>query len=473
PRQRRALPAIAFSQTSSLHPPVVTLFSTASSVTVKHQFQPTTTTTNTRNMAPTTVNILPLLALLLTPATHAFVAPANTRGVSLMATLQRPAAASTTTLSSARTAPLRSTSSAAVVRMAADTNAAAETPAAETTEQTVARLRETAAALRSQAVELESKREQERRAGADRSFNTFDSNNDGTVDVRELQAGLVKPLRRSFTKQLTARMGRKPSEEEVDARIAELPGGTLFPEDLARKLIAVYDQNSDGVLQQSEFAPTEELRMRLENMFREQREEERLVRVAEREREMAEKLAAEDGVSGDVVLRDVEVNNGEPTSTDRALSALAYLLPLVDGMSYAGHLFTSHPEQMAVLQPLAAVLLAVRSLPFAMLIGFFGLSSLSNNPQINKLVRFNMRQAINLDIALILPGIVGALASASLGNDAYKLAPLTNAGSDVVFVALLAAVAYSVGSSAFGEFPNKLPFFGRINRENPEQEEEL
>ena len=84
----------------------------------------------------------------------------------------------------------------------------------------------------------------------------------------------------------------------------------------------------------------------------------------------------------------------------------------------------------------------------------------------------SLHQAINLDIALIVPGILGALASAALGQDAYKLAPLANVGSDVIFVALLAAVAYSVGSSALGEFPNKLPFFGRINRENPDQEEE-
>lgn len=82
-------------------------------------------------------------------------------------------------------------------------------------------------------------------------------------------------------------------------------------------------------------------------------------------------------------------------------------------------------------------------------------------------------QAINFDIALILPGILGALTSASLGHDAYKLAPLTEAGSDVIFVALLVAVAYSAGSSAFGEFPDKLPFFGSINRENPNQEEDL
>ncbi|CAM9698394.1 unnamed protein product, partial [Hapterophycus canaliculatus] len=58
------------------------------------------------------------------------------------------------------------------------------------------------------------------------------------------------------------------------------------------------------------------------------------------------------------------------------------------------------------------------------------------------------------------------ITAAALGQDAYKLGPLANAGSDVVFVALLAAVAYSVGASATGAFPNKLPLLGRWNREN-------
>ena len=75
----------------------------------------------------------------------------------------------------------------------------------------------------------------------------------------------------------------------MDAKIAELPGGTLFPDDLAKRLIKMYDQNGDGVLQQSEFAPTEELRARLESIFRERREEELEARKVERKREMDNK----------------------------------------------------------------------------------------------------------------------------------------------------------------------------------------
>lgn len=36
---------------------------------------------------------------------------------------------------------------------------------------------------------------------------------------------------------------------------------------LGRKLIQVYDKNGDGVLQPSEFAPREDMRIRLEALF--------------------------------------------------------------------------------------------------------------------------------------------------------------------------------------------------------------
>ncbi|CAN0416278.1 unnamed protein product, partial [Laminaria digitata] len=263
---------------------------------------------------------------------------------------------------------------------------------------------------------------------------------------------------------------------QVEARIAQLPGRSLFPDDLAQKLISFYDDNGDGILQKSEFVPSDELKTRLESMFREQRDEERLARMEERQRQMEEKLKSEGGAvvaaAGSGGAGAGGMNDGPPTVADKALSALPYVLPLADSLAYAGHMFAAFPEQLAWAQPLAGALLAVRSLPFATLVAFFGLSTLSSSPNVNKLVRFNMQQAINLDIALILPGVLGALASASLGQDAYKLVPFTQAGSDVVFVAMLVAVAYSVGGSAAGSFPNKLPLLGRMNRENPDREQE-
>ena len=229
----------------------------------------------------------------------------------------------------------------------------------------------------------------------------------------------------------------------------------------------MYDDNGDGLMQKSEFAPTEELRMKLENLFRERQEEERQARVEERQQLLEEKVKADTAV-----VSVGGANDGPATSADKALSALAYILPLADSMVFAGHLFNVFPEQTAWVQPIATALLILRSVPFATLAGFFGLSFLSRNPEVNKLVRFNMQQAINLDIALFLPSWLGALAALALGQDAYKLLPISQAGSDVIFVTMLLAVTYSIGVSATGTFPNKLPIIGRLNRENPERDEE-
>ncbi|CAB1109353.1 unnamed protein product [Ectocarpus sp. CCAP 1310/34] len=166
-------------------------------------------------------------------------------------------------------------------------------------------------------------------------------------------------------------MGRKPSKKEADERIAGLPGGTLFPDELALKLIQTYDHNGNGLLQQSEFAPTEELRTRLENLFSQQREEKRLARMEERQRQMDDNMRPD---AGAVVVSPGDVNDGLVNTADNALSALPYLLPLADGIVFAAHLFGVFPEQTAWAQPLAAVLLTLRSLSFATLIGFFSLS---------------------------------------------------------------------------------------------------
>lgn len=329
----------------------------------------------------------------------------------------------------------------------------------ETTGEMVERLRKTAAEFRAQAASLEVERDQERRTIASRSFAAFDTNKDGEVGVVELQEGLGDMLRESLIKEITKNIGRKPNPEEVEERIAQLPGGTLFPDDVARKLIEAYDSNGDGVLEESEFVPTEELRRRLDSMLRERRDEEQRAKAAEREREMSREQPP--GKAGG---RDVA------TARDKALSAVPYLLPLMDGLQYSNHLFRSYPEQTAWAQPFRVILAGLESIPFLTTIIFFGMIFVANNQQINKLVRFNMRQAINFDLTLIPPSIFAPLIDFSLGEDAYKLQPLTDVASDIFFVTLVVGVAYSVGSSALGYFPNKIPFYGRINRDNPDNE---
>ena len=80
-------------------------------------------------------------------------------------------------------------------------------------------------------------------------------------------------------------------------------------------------------------------------------------------------------------------------------------------------------------------------------------------------MRYNCRQAVNIDIAMFLPSLLGFLATIALGDDSAKLAPIASVGSDVIFVTVILAVLYSAGSSAFGVLPDKLPLISSVNSE--------
>eukprot|EP00903_Cladosiphon_okamuranus_P012926 g12069.t1 len=330
-----------------------------------------------------------------------------------------------------------------------------------------AKLRAFAAELRNQADELEAQRDSEKKQAAQRAFEDFDTNDDGMVDVKELIAGLEGQLRKDFIKRMTKTMKRRPTEAEVDEKISEMPGGALLPVELGQKLIEIYDTNGDGVLQPNEFAPKADLRVRLESLFADRAQEARLEAAAAREREIEDRGAAkakEEAKARGLALPE-DFNDAPPTVADRMLSALPYTLPLMDNLMFGAHIFQTFPTQLNFLEPLVAILLIYRSLPFSGLILFFGLQWYAGKPEVNKLVRYNLRQAVLIDIAMFFPSILAFIVSAVLGEDAAKLGPIATVGSDVVFVTVVVCVLYSIGSSALGVLPDKLPVISAINRE--------
>ncbi|CAM9774291.1 unnamed protein product [Choristocarpus tenellus] len=349
----------------------------------------------------------------------------------------------------------------------------AEDEETETAETKAAKLRAMAAELRSQAMDLEAKYALEKKEAAEKSFIAFDTNDDGMVDLQELREGLEGQLRRDFVKRLTKRLDRKPSPEEIEEKISEMPGGSLFPEEVGKMLLEIYDKNGDGVLQRDEFVPADEMRQRLDVIFAERAQAERDAAAAIREKEIearGEKKQKQASRRMGLPLPE-DFNNAPPTAADRALSTLPYLLPLLDSVAYGGHLFQTYPEQLWFAAPLVGLFALYRSVPLAGLVFFFGAQFLSTRPSVNKLVRFNLRQAVNLDVALFFPSFLGLIISGIAGDDIGKLAPIANACSDVVFVTILLSVAYSIISSAFGVLPVKLPILGPMNRENPDRKD--
>ena len=89
-------------------------------------------------------------------------------------------------------------------------------------------------------------------------------------------------------------------------------------------------------------------------------------------------------------------------------------------------------------------------IPFSQLIFFIGLSTLSRNPQISRSVRFNMQQALILDIALIFPSLLGQIPIPMPGM-------LVNSGSNFVYLALMLSVGYAFVSNLSGKVPDKIP----------------
>lgn len=144
-------------------------------------------------------------------------------------------------------------------------------------------------------------------------------------------------------------------------------------------------------------------------------------------------------------------NNSEIEGTDRVLSCLPYLIPLLDGDRYGKYLFYLVPAlgmaDSIVLGPFKAIYSLI---PFAQIIAFIGLSVLSRNPDIPRPVRFNMQQALILDITLIFPSLLGQLP--------FQIpAILANSGSNCVYLAMVASVGYAVVSNLTGKVPDKIP----------------
>mmetsp|Transcript_9698 Transcript_9698/g.12807 ORF Transcript_9698/g.12807 Transcript_9698/m.12807 type:complete len:217 (+) Transcript_9698:91-741(+) len=141
-------------------------------------------------------------------------------------------------------------------------------------------------------------------------------------------------------------------------------------------------------------------------------------------------------------------NNSEIEGPDRVLSCLPYLIPLLDGDRYGRFLFYAVPAlgqvDFLLLGPFKAI---YSSIPFAQ---FIALSTLSRNPDLPRPLRFNMQQALLLDIALIFPSLLGQL-QIPLPN------VLAASGSNFVYLAMVASVGYSLISNLTGKVPDKIP----------------
>ena len=138
---------------------------------------------------------------------------------------------------------------------------------------------------------------------------------------------------------------------------------------------------------------------------------------------------------------------GSTTVSDRIFASLPYLLPLLDGLMFAGSLFSLFPQLTLLLVPLTPFLV-IYNLPLASLIIFFGLFLLVvRNPNIKHFIRFNVLQALLVDIILILCRLILSLFGGVAGLDF-----IGKAFSNFIFLGVAAIVVYSVVQSCRGRY---------------------
>jgi len=293
----------------------------------------------------------------------------------------------------------------------------------------IERLKAMAQKLRSEAAALEAEQAHERAEIARLAFEKFDTDpTDGKISLKELKAGLEKSLKLNTKTELL-------SDERV------------------RKLMTEFDVDGDGYLQTNELVSIDQFRNKLESYaIEEKRLAREAVANAKKEEELA-KLAE---------ARLEFLNEKDPTLQDKLISVLPYLFPLLDSLQFGQFILNENTDN-PIVGILAILYTIYRSIPFSGFLAYLALNFLSSNPTLNRLVRFNMQQAIFLDIALFVPGLVSALVvSAAAGGSGFAIDDATiQLSSTVVFGAMVLTTLYASTSSLLGISPNKIPFISK------------
>jgi uncharacterized membrane protein len=129
-----------------------------------------------------------------------------------------------------------------------------------------------------------------------------------------------------------------------------------------------------------------------------------------------------------------------PPIWQRLLAAAAYLLPWSDAIPFGRALFGLFPALQWLSVPALPIAVLEQAVPFGGLVLFLVLYlAVVRNAQVPYGIRFNVLQAILIDIVLVLVSLVFQLLISPLGSGfAYRTL------SNTVFLAALVLVAFGV-----------------------------
>ena len=299
----------------------------------------------------------------------------------------------------------------------------------------IAALKAEAARFRAEAAGMEQIQAEERAKKLEEIFKSFDTNQDGEISVDELRMGL-----NTMFKDLA------------------------LTDERAEKLLRAFDDSGDGALQLEEFTTIEAFRMKLDELILDEKD----AAIAS-EREAIEARQQADLAQEKVRALEELLNDSPPTFSDRAVSLIPYLFPLVDSIQFGQYMLNKEIDSPLV-GFVTTIYAIYQAVPFSGLFAFFALSFLSGNMKLNRLIRFNMQQAILVDIALIIPGLLGGLATYILPNVlGIPISPeMIMQSSSLTFLLVSLVIIYSCASSLAGIVPDKVPIISeRVEKRVP------
>lgn len=136
-----------------------------------------------------------------------------------------------------------------------------------------------------------------------------------------------------------------------------------------------------------------------------------------------------------------------PPIWQRLPAAVAYLLPWSDAIPFGRALFGLFPALQWLTLPALPIAVVEQAVPFGGLVLFLVLYlAVVRNPRVPYGIRFNVLQAILIDIVLVLVGLVFQVLLNPLGND-FALRTLSN----TVFLGALVVVAFGMVQNLRGK----------------------
>lgn len=269
------------------------------------------------------------------------------------------------------------------------------------------------------------RREQEQR----KWFGVFDLDGSGGIDAKELQMGM----------------------QELS--------GDMVDESTAERLLEAHDMNQNGVLEPAEF-DTMSLEVTLEKLRAERRAEEEALRRAQLELKRLEETAQ----------HFLEYNKTLPArNEDRGLlvrlgSMLAYMLPFVDGLRFGMPLVPESAAFQSFIWSLAPILSTLQSVPFFGIFLFITMQMLADKTDLPHLLRYNLRQAVLLDILVGVLALIESVATLMVDGEIPIDIWESWTSNGAIFIALVGVIVYAVGAALLG-ITARLPFISRYAEE--------